>query len=1257
MEKTRILRNAAGGAVFAALLLSMSTTADAQDDMPLIMTLTTNIYNYQGPTNSFTIYLGSTREEAEVYVESPTASEYVTVNPWNVGQDEEGNNAILATAIPVQVSATNNEVKIYGNPNYIDLIDVHGCYLSSITLAPMINLSVIDVSHNELTEINLSEQTGLASIDLTDNSFNDSAKMIIGTNHPNLEILQVGINNVCDPNLNLKNFPKLQYFSARNNYGLYDVDPTGCPELVSLVLEVTNVSSIDVSQNPKLDVLNLSQTRISSVDLSNNPLLGEFYLNHEGSFNTENDYKVTSINLSKNPALQYLDLGGNNLTSIDLTNNPDLVLLYLQRNHLSSIDLSKQQKLATVNLSNNDFTFANLPIPQNGWDYYYYRSPLPTELKYKTNEPIDFSSSVIRAPFVDADGNKITPVTYAIVMGVPRAQDVYEVSENDWSFKDGVLTFTKAQPDSVYAEFYCDVFPDWPLQTSMFMVKTPEDYDAPSPIMSLTPAASMAGKTISLSIGAGALAQGVSYPGDVVVSCGDFKAELKGVVTGTSLPASPNVSFTMPSSGGTVTLLMPDGFTLTALAIDGVALQSVDLSMAEGLTNLSITNCGLSSIDLAYNGNLTDLNLSNNALTKLDLSGARGDYEKFSLHNINLSHNKIVNITTVSAATIYNLDLSYNNLSRFDLGYYTGLQNLNLSNNQIEGELDFSKVYKIRTAILNNNKINSLTFSTVENDYGDPLENFTLLNVADNNLSLASLPILNLPSLDYIYAPQSKLQILTVGPAVNLSAQNVVVDGKGTNFTWLYSETGQPVSAADISNNGGATVFNETIIGQSLYCEMTNPAFPAFDNNPLTTTPVTVASKPEFLVGSFVTTENGTGEIGFRFYAEGDNAVYVDWRGDGSEYEPYIYEAMGSYPSIYRTGTTYAGAEAKIYSYVPATNISVFALNNTRVSSADLSPMTEVSAVNFHNAGLTDGSLILPPSENLYELILDGNAFETQQFTDLTNISNLNLAGNKYTEFNLAAYPNVRFAQLSNNLISKITFDNPHIFQLDLTNNNLSEIDLNGIAHVQELMLTDNNLTSIDLEPVMSTLRALLLNGNRFNFATLPNIADMPDGVTLYSYSNQKPMEAKCVDYKIDLSTQAQVNGTPTDFYWFLGDLQSEVYYDYNNEMFVGEQLEGPEDSADPEYTIDNGVTTFLYPQTRSVICAMVNAEFPNLILYTTPTKLTDAGIEGIYADDPYVDVYNMSGMVLKRRVLQSESLVGLPTGVYIVGNQKVFKK
>ncbi|MCH5246139.1 MAG: hypothetical protein J1E84_06730 [Muribaculaceae bacterium] len=1235
-----IKKNLIGATLLVALGSVVPAYAADAADMPAVITLKTNIFGYQGPENSFTIYLGSTESDCEFYVEGPKTQEYVYVNPYTLGSNSSGENSVLATAVTVGVTETDNTVTIYGDASKLDYIDIHGCYIGEVKLAEeLTNLSVIDVSHNELREIDLSPFTGLNSIDLTDNQFAEPAKMKIGTNHPYLQLLQVGINDVVDPDLELKNFPNLQYFSGRNNYGITSIDPSGCPELVSLVLEVTNISTIDVSKNTKLDVLNLSNTRITNVDISKNVNLGEFYLSHVGSYNYEDKYKVSSIDVSKNTKLQYLDLSGNKLTTIDLTNNPNLLLLYLQHNQLAEIDLSKNTRLANVNLSNNLFTFATLPLPQAGWDYMYYRSPLSCNFKYKVNEAIDFSKEVIRAPYNDAQGNQIKPETYAKVFAEPRAGEVYEVDPALYTYSEGVTTFKEAVADSVYIEFFCTAFPDWTLRSRNFAVKTAAEYDQPSTVFTITPTQAMASQAVTFNMGLKGIAADVPAP-VITISSGEAKlAEINATTSSTNA-----VAFTVPATPAAIEVKVTDGYVVTALNIADVSLASIDLTPSEFIKTLSVTGAGLNDIDLSFNRDLQSIDLSNNNLTSVDLTAVRGDFEKYYATDINLSNNKLTKLEAVNYDLIKNLNLANNQFAQFDAKYYTALRSFDISGNKLAGELDLSKVERLEELNASNNELTSITVN---------LDRIKSMNLAKNRLSFATLPMLSSQDVSYEYSPQQEVKILSAGAAINLSSQNV--GDKGTTYVWRYADNKSVVPTTLYTLDNGVTRFNEDLIGKTLYCEMTNPAFPAFNANPLTTTQIKVLSKPDNLVASFTTTQSGDAFIGFGFANEGANAVYVDWSGDGAQYDEYLYDADNT--DIYRTGRSFAGKTAKVYTYGEPSEVTNLYLNNTKLSSFDATPMTKAEAINIHNAGLKDGSIKLPQSERLYELVLDGNSFVNEQFKGYSNLSNLNLARCGYTKFDVSLYPNVMFLQISDNKIKEITFGNGNeaLYQLDATGNQIEEIDLTG-TNIRELLLADNNLTQIDLTPIKNRIGALNISGNYFRFSTLPRVEEYPGITYAFYYANQKPFEVECVDGNVDLSAEANIEGTATVYRWFLGDKQGDVYYDNYYEMFVGEELEGPDVSNDPEYTVTDGVTAFHYTQKRRVICAMTNELYPNLVLYTTPVAIDNAsGVENVTVDNENqpVDVYNLSGIRVREQVAPNEALEGLAPGIYIVGSRK----
>ncbi|MDE6108824.1 MAG: hypothetical protein K2F72_00880, partial [Muribaculaceae bacterium] len=333
------------------------------------------------------------------------------------------------------------------------------------------------LQHNELKRLDLTPFSKLTAIYLTDNPFTPETPLIIGPDKPELMILEIDITEHIDQSFNLSDYPAMVSFDAYHCRDLRSIDPTGCPELQSLTLELTDVASLDVSQNPKLRSLNVSDTRVTSLDLSNNSQLIYLFAEHtSASINT--DVKLQNIDLAQVPNLLLLRLGGNGLTSVDLSNNTLLTNLHISHNKLSSIDLEANVNLYSVDLAYNDLTFATLPLPKQEWgEYYYYRSPLPCDRSYPVGGVLDLSASVLRAG----------TTTTVKVMRQPVGAAEELVDESAYTYADGKISFNQAFADSLSVQYFNSAFPEYYLTSASFMVKTAEDFGKPSAAVTFRP--------------------------------------------------------------------------------------------------------------------------------------------------------------------------------------------------------------------------------------------------------------------------------------------------------------------------------------------------------------------------------------------------------------------------------------------------------------------------------------------------------------------------------------------------------------------------------------------------------------------------------------------------------------------------------------------------------------------------------------------------------------------------------------------------
>lgn len=92
------------------------------------------------------------------------------------------------------------------------------------------------------------------------------------------------------------------------------------------------MSSLDISGNVALEYLNCSNNDLASLDVSGNKAL--LQLDCAGN-------SLTSLDVSGNTALKYLVCNVNKLTELDVTGNKALRTLYCNYNLLSGLDLSQ----------------------------------------------------------------------------------------------------------------------------------------------------------------------------------------------------------------------------------------------------------------------------------------------------------------------------------------------------------------------------------------------------------------------------------------------------------------------------------------------------------------------------------------------------------------------------------------------------------------------------------------------------------------------------------------------------------------------------------------------------------------------------------------------------------------------------------------------------------------------------------------------------------------------------------------------------
>lgn len=1194
----RIFKTWLGFASMVCALLCLPQTAKAAEDEPIIE-FKTAVAQESDQANTVTILIGGFKAETD-YIDLDCGAGLEEHELNQATFDKESGAWTGGTSVSCTVDASGT-VKIYGDADNIAVINFEGCYITNLKMAKMPNLYYINLDHNYLQELDLSDFSGLQYITVADNPF-DVKPLKIGGNKPNLQLLAIGQTENIDPSFNLSDYPSIVSFDAYACKGLKTLDTSGCPDLQQLSLDGTQLTTLDVSNNPFLTILNISDTNISDIDISGLDFLQQFYADRQGT-----QTKLKKLDVTKNTSLVYLFAAGNNLTEVDLTNNKYLQQLYLADNLLTDIDLSKNTNLINVILRNNCFTFATLPEPQGTWSQYdYYQRNMAIANTVKVGDVLDFSDKVLR------EG---TTTTCAVFEVNEDELTTTALDESYYTYADGKVTFLKAPENYVYIAFANDMFPElqldyMPMRTEKFTVKSAEDFGKPDLAFSFNAKIGSTGADVKLKIGVAGATE--ASPKKFYVDFGDGVMKEFAATTET-IPEAANAEAN--SKLGTVTVYVEQGEQLSALCIDAMQLNNIDLSAARSLLYLKLVDTNLYEIDLGYNKLLKSLVLNGNHFANLNIRGVNDFYQKNYLQDIDLSNNDMFTVTLNDMGTIHNLNLSNNALEEVSFKDADYLETLDISNNYFTS-VDVNYSTLLTKLNISNNNIANVVLPTELS-----LKEFDCSN---NNLSFATLPLLS--GLEqYSYAPQNNVEVAAMAPGIDLESHNV---NSNTTYVWKLSDGTTLVNGTDYSIVNGMTRFLSPVFGKYVYCEMTNPAFPGLV---LTTSLVEAKDMPTHKIATFTTLEDGDATMVLR--ASSPTTICIDWKGGGVSVETYAVDDNLNIQSV----KTHAGGECTVYAYEEKAPLYVFNLTNAKLSDVDLTNMTELTLVNIDNAGISD--IKLPNSTKLAEIKLNNNNIESLDLSKYAGqLFLLSMNNNKLTTMDVSKFNNLRLLYLANNQLESVSLDNRELFDLDLSGNQLKSLDVSKLPELYQLFLSNNHLSSLNVA-ANNKLSVLHIDKNNFRFSTLP-LPTYQD----YQYGEQEHIDIT-VDANgvVDLSSEKEVDGTATTFRWFVG----EPWYDEDTGELTGEEL-----YVDDEYYVKDGVTTFA-TTINNVVCAMLNDKFPNLTVYCNPIDVTSvSAVEGITADqlDGKARIYTIDGVELRNAKT-------VKPGLYLVKKNNATKK
>lgn len=158
------------------------------------------------------------------------------------------------------------------------------------------------------------------------------------------EITSITLSNQQITKLDVRQAEQLQALYCANNK-LTELDLAYTPTLQTLDCTFNQLERLELPEQSALRVLKLRGNYVKSLATDRCPQLQ--------TLDYSDNYYPTSVNLSKCPKLQHLNVAQNKLRALDLSSNPDLRTLLCERNEITSLDVAHLAALERLSVANN----------------------------------------------------------------------------------------------------------------------------------------------------------------------------------------------------------------------------------------------------------------------------------------------------------------------------------------------------------------------------------------------------------------------------------------------------------------------------------------------------------------------------------------------------------------------------------------------------------------------------------------------------------------------------------------------------------------------------------------------------------------------------------------------------------------------------------------------------------------------------------------------------------------------------------------
>ena len=544
---------------------------------------------------------------------------------------------------------------------------------------------------------------------------------------------------------------------------------------------------------------------------------------------------------------------------------------------------------------------------------------------------------------------------------------------------------------------------------------------------------------------------------------------------------------------------------LEKLFVDYNQLTSLDIGNNANLKSLMVSNNQLTNLNVrnnekleylyANNNNLKELDVSNNAilrylyayvnkLTSLDVSN------NVNLESLYVYENKLTSLDVSNNANLKSLDVSRNQLTSLDVSYNVNLESLYVYENKLTS-LDVSNNANLESLWISNNQLANLDVSNNANlkSLDVSRNQLTSLDVS-NNASLKNLDVLNnqLTSLDV--SNNTKLMELVVSGNQLTSLDT----GNNINLTILNASNNQ-LTSLDISDN---TKLMELVVsgnqltsldtGNNIDLTILNAS-----NNQLTKIDVSNNTKLEKLYVDYnqlTSLDTGNNINLLILNASNNKLTKIDVSKNTKLYNLNVSNNQ-------LTNLNVRNNEKLEYLYANHNNLKELDIsNNILLKKIDINNNYIISLDTSNNPSL-EKDIIIPYPKNkkfsdgifYYCVVAAYNNENNTSFPYTTNLTDEQLSSIKsvfckdkeiFSLEGIQYLTNLTDLDVSNNQLTSLDIGNNAILRyLYAYENKLTSLDVSNNANLESLWISNNQLTSLDISN-NSKLNKLKTKENQF---------------------------------------------------------------------------------------------------------------------------------------------------------------------------------